>query len=143
LLGPAVAVAVVLAVLALILWGAALWVSWGGGCPNPSAGGGGLDKGIAVWPPAAQCLDAHGNPFWHQALPWAPWAIGVLVMTASATLLTGLVVAIRDLRRIGAPGTPRSVTTLGALPPGQPPHGRRQAPEEAASAERDPPAIAA
>jgi hypothetical protein len=143
LLGPTVVAAAVLAVFALVLWAVALWVSWGGECPNSSPRSGGLDKGISVWPPAARCLDPHGNSFWHQALPWAPWAIGVLVLAAAAILLTGLVVAIRDLRRPAAVGPPRSLATLGALPPAQPPRGQHCASKEAASADRDPPAMAA
>jgi len=89
----------VLAVSALALWGIALWVSWGGSCPNSGQPTGGLDKGISVWPPAAQCTNAHGGTFWHEALPWATWVVGALVLAAAAVLLTGLIVAIRDLRR--------------------------------------------
>src|SRR5206468_508992 len=95
LLGPTVGSAAVLAVCALVLWGVALWVSWGGSCPNSSATTGGLDKGISVWPPAAQCTNANGGTFWHQALPWATWVIGALILIAAAVLLTGLIVAIR------------------------------------------------
>ena len=143
MLGPTVAAAVVLAAFALLLWAVALWVSWGGACPNPSPRSGGLDKGISMWPPAAQCLDPHGDSFWHQALPWAPWAIGVLVVAAAAILLTGLVVAIRDLRRPAAAAAPRALAVFEALPPAQPPRGRRGPAKEAASGDRDPPAMAA
>jgi hypothetical protein len=80
-------------------------LSWGGSCPSSSEVTGGLDKGISVWPPAAQCNDAHGAAFWHEALPWATWAIGALILAAAAVLLTGLIVAIRDLSRpVAAPG---------------------------------------
>lgn len=99
LLGPTVGSAVVLAIAGLIVWGVALWVSWGGSCPGSSPTDGGLDKGISVWPPAAQCTNAHGGTFWHEALPWAPWVVGALILAAAAVLLTGLIVAIRDLRR--------------------------------------------
>jgi hypothetical protein len=99
LLGPTVGSAVVLGVSALVLWGIALWVSWGGSCPDSAHTVGGLDKGISVWPPAAQCPNGHGGAFWHQALPWATWLIGALVLAAAAVLLTGLIVSIRDLRR--------------------------------------------
>jgi hypothetical protein len=99
LLGPTVGSAVVLTAGALVLWGVALWVSWGGSCPSSSKTTSGLDKGISVWPPAAQCSDAHGGTFWHEALPWATWAIGALILAAAAVLLTGLIVAIRDLSR--------------------------------------------
>jgi hypothetical protein len=144
LLGPTVGVAVVLAVSALIVWAVALWVSWGGECPGPSAQSGGLDKGIAVWPPAAQCVDQHGNAFWHEALPWAPWVVGILIAAAAAILLTGLVVAIRDLRRPAPAALPDSLALLETQfphhgPPGDPPPSR----EEAGRAERDPPAVAA
>jgi len=88
-----------MAISAFVLWGVALWVSWGGSCPNASQTTGGLDKGISVWPPAAQCTNAHGGTFWHQALPWATWLVGALILAAAAVLLTGLIVAIRDLRR--------------------------------------------
>ena len=97
LLGPTVGAAVLLGISAFILWAVALWLSWGGECPQPSARSGGLDKGIHVWPPAAQCVDQDGSAFWHQALPWA-WAVGVLIAAAAAILLIGLAVAIRDLR---------------------------------------------
>jgi hypothetical protein len=123
LLGPTVGSAAVLAVCALVLWGVALWVSWGGSCPNSGATTGGLDKGISVWPPAAQCTNANGGTFWHQALPWATWVIGALILLAAAVLLTGLLVAIRDLSRkapaAAGPVRPR----LQASPPGGPPGG--------------------
>jgi hypothetical protein len=99
LLGPTVGSAAVLAVCAFVLWGVALWVSWGGSCPSSGQTTGGLNKGISVWPPAAQCTNAHGGTFWHQALPWATWMIGALILVAAAVLLTGLIVAIRDLSR--------------------------------------------
>jgi hypothetical protein len=109
LLGPTVGAAAVLAVSAFVLWAVALWASWGGGCPQPNPSGGGLDKGISVWPPAAQCVDRQDGTFWHQALPWAPWLIGVLIAAAAAILLFGLIVAIRDLRR------PAPAAMAGAL----------------------------
>lgn len=125
LLGPTVGSAVILAVCALVLWGVALWVSWGGSCPNSSKVTGGLDKGISVWPPAAQCNDAHGGAFWHEALPWATWAIGALILAAAAVLLTGLIVAIRDLSRPVAAAGPGSrqleaSSPYGGAPGGQP-----------------------
>jgi hypothetical protein len=136
--------AVVVATGALILWGVALWFSWGGECPAPGSSSGGLDKGISVWPPAAQCLDRQGEPFWHEALPWATWVIGVLIVAAAAILLTGLIVAIRDLRRHAPIASAQSVAFLEAsLPPGGPVGGQRAARDQAASAERDPPAMAA
>ena len=143
LLGPTVGAAVLLGVSALIVWAVALWLSWGGECPNPSAQGG-LGKGIHVWPPAAQCVDHHGNAFWHQALPWAPWVVGVLIAAAAAILLTGLAVAIRDLRHPTPAAPPRSLPALEASyahggPPADPPAVRG----DAARDERDPPAIAA
>jgi len=141
LLGPTVGVAVFLAVSALIVWGVALWFSWGGECPSPSAQSEGLSKGADVWPPAARCIDPQGNAFWHQALPWAPWVIGFLVIGAAAILLTGLLVAIRDLRRPAPVAVPRSLELLQASFPGDRPSGGEHA--EAAPAERDPSAIAA
>ncbi len=142
LLGPTVGAAVAVAAGALVLWGVALWLSWGGDCPAAGAGGG-LDKGLSVWPPAGQCLDRHGDPFWHQALPWAPWAIGALLASAAAILLTGLVVAIRDLRR-PVSAAPRAHPLLGgSVPAGDPAGARRRHREEASGAERDPPAMAA
>ena len=144
MLGPTVGAAVVLGVLALILWAVALWVSWGGECPEPSVQDGGLDKGAAVWPPAAQCVHPNGTTFWHQALPWATWAIGALVVAAAAILLTGLVAAIRDLWR-PAPAIPqRSLAFLEAsLPDRDPAGGAPASREEPASSEREPPAMAA
>jgi hypothetical protein len=143
LLGPTVGAAVLLGVSALIVWAVALWLSWGGECPNPSAQSGGLAKGIHAWPPAAQCVDHHGNAFWHQALPWAPWVVGVLIAAAAAILLIGLAVAIRDLRT-PAPAPPRSLPALKASyayggPPADPPAAHGDADHD----ERDPPAIAA
>ena len=123
LLGPTVGSAVVLAVSALILWGIALWVSWGGSCPSSSSTGGGLDKGISVWPPAAQCTNAHGGAFWHEALPWATWVVGALIVAAAAVLLTGLIVAIRDLRRPAAGSAEATSQSYAAVPHGGPTGG--------------------
>jgi hypothetical protein len=117
LLGPTVGAAVLLAVCAFVLWGVALWVSWGGSCPNGNSTSGGLDKGISVWPPAAQCTNAHGGTFWHEALPWATWAIGALVLAAAAVLLTGLIVAIRDLSRPARAAESPVLSRLEAQPP--------------------------
>jgi hypothetical protein len=114
----------VFAVLAFVLWAAALWTSWGGSCPLPSPQSGGLDKGVSVWPPAAQCIDKQGDPFWHQALPWAPWVIGALILSAAAVLLAGLIVAIRDLTRPTAaaeePARMRATTSLDGPAGGYP-----------------------
>jgi len=144
LLGPTVGAAVVVATGALIVWGVAIWFSWGGECPAAGSRGGGLDKGISVWPPAAECLNRHGDPFWHQALPWAPWVIGVLVVGAAAILLTGLVVAIRDLRHPAPAASPRALPLFHAsFPSGGPVGGQPPTREDAGSSERDPPAMAA
>jgi len=144
LLGPTVGVAVVVAAGALILWGVAIWLSWGGDCPTSGAGGGGLEKGISVWPPAAQCLDQQADPFWHQALPWAPWVIGALVLAAGAILLTGLLVAIRDLRRPVAVPSGHPVSAVETWPSSGGPSGSQAyARADTASTDRDPPAMAA
>jgi hypothetical protein len=117
-LGPTVGSAVVLGVAALILWGVALWVSWGGSCPSSSkTTGGGLDKGISVWPPAAQCTNAHGGTFWHEALPWATWVIGTLIVAGAAVLLIGLLVSIRDLTRPAQPADQPTLRRVQASPP--------------------------
>jgi len=143
LLGPTVGLAVVLTISALILWGVALWVSWGGSCPNASQTTGGLDKGISAWPPAAQCANAHGGTFWHEALPSATWLIGALILAAAAVLLTGLIVAIRDLRR-PAPARRASLGRLEAAPPyGGAPDGSRASRHEVDADEDDGRAIAA
>jgi hypothetical protein len=137
LLGPTVGSAVVLAVCALVVWGIALWVSWGGSCPNASQTTGGLDKGISVWPPAAQCTNAHGGTFWHEALPWATWLIGALILAAAAVLLTGLIVAIRDLVRPSPAAETARPRRLESIPPdaggpdGNPEAGRETKAEEA------------
>jgi hypothetical protein len=123
LLGPTVGAAAVLALCALVLWGVALWVSWGGSCPNSGKTTGGLDKGISVWPPAAQCTNASGGSFWHQALPWATWVIGALILVAAAVLLTGLIVAIRDLSRTSPAAEGPVPPRLEASPNGGPPRG--------------------
>ena len=144
LLGPTVGSAVALAISALVLWGIALWVSWGGSCPNPSQTTGGLDKGISVWPPAAQCTNAHGGTFWHEALPWATWLIGALILAAAAVLLTGLIVAIRDLRRPAPAVAGASPRRLEAAPPyGSTPDGHRAARQEVDAGEGDGRAMAA
>jgi hypothetical protein len=144
LLGPTVGAAAVLGVFALILWGAALWASWGGGCPNPGPASGGLDKGISVWPPAAQCVDAQGGTFWHEALPWATWLVGALVVAAAAILLVGLIVAIRDLRRQGPVAPSQSSALLEAsLPHGGPAGGDPPIRRDVATDERDSSAMAA
>jgi hypothetical protein len=142
LLGPTVGMAVVLAFSALAVWGAALWFSWGGECPGSSAQSGSLDKGISVWPPAAECVDQQGNSFWHEALPWATWVAAMLVAAAAVILLTGLVVAIRDLRR-PAPAVSPHVALLEASFADDRRGGPSRPREEAARAEREPPAIAA
>jgi len=143
LLGPTVGLAVVLTISALVLWGVALWVSWGGSCPNASQTMGGLDKGISAWPPAAQCTNAHGGTFWHEALPRATWLIGALILAAAAVLLTGLIVAIRDLRR-PAPARRASLGRLEAAPPyGGAPDGSRASRHEVDADEDDGRAIAA
>ena len=135
--------AVVLTISALVLWGVALWVSWGGSCPNASQTMGGLDKGISAWPPAAQCTNAHGGTFWHEALPRATWLIGALILAAAAVLLTGLIVAIRDLRR-PAPARRASLGRLEAAPPyGGAPDGSRASRHEVDADEDDGRAIAA
>jgi hypothetical protein len=104
---------------------------------------GGLDKGIAVWPPAAQCGDPQNGTFWHQALPWAPWVIGVLIAAAAAILLIGLLVTIRDLRRPAPVAAPRAISLLeGSLPHGGPAGGPPTRGDVEAG-ERDPPAMAA
>jgi hypothetical protein len=136
LLGPTVGAAVVLAVCALVLWGVALWVSWGGSCPNSGRTTGGLDKGISVWPPAAQCTNAHGGTFWHEALPWATWVVGAMVLAAAAVLLTGLVVAIRDLSRPAPAGGPALRQFRASAPHGGTPDGQRATRHEADEAER-------
>jgi hypothetical protein len=144
LLGPTVGAAVLFGVSALVLWAVALWLSWGGECPNPSAQSGGLAKGIHVWPPAAQCVDHHGNAFWHEALPWAPWVVGVLIAAAAAILLIGLAVAIRDLRSPTRTAQGRSLPALEASyayggPAADPSAARSDADRD----EGDPPAMAA
>ena len=143
LLGPTVGAAAVLAVAALILWAIALWVSWGGECPQASQLNGGLDKGISVWPPAAECNDAKGGAFWHEALPWAPWLIGALVIAAGSVLLTGLVVAIRDLRRPAPAATPSAVALFEAPLPHDGPAGDPPSGGDLEAEERDPRAMAA
>ncbi len=144
LLGPTVGSAVILAISALVLWGVALWVSWGGSCPNSSQTTGGLNKGISVWPPAAQCTNAHGGTFWHQALPWATWLIGALVLVAAAVLLTGLIVAIRDLRRPAPAAESASLRRLEpAAPYGGAPDGHRAAQGKVGAGEGDGRAMAA
>jgi hypothetical protein len=120
LLGPTVAAAVVFAVFALMLWGAALWVSWASDCPRGFRLNEGLDQSIRVWPPAAECTGGTGDAtFWHEALPWATWLIGALVVVAAAILLFGLMVAIRDLRR----PTPSSASSFPPLPETSLPRG--------------------
>jgi len=138
LLGPTVGSAVVLAVSAFILWGLALWLSWGGSCPNSGETSGGLDKGISVWPPAAQCTNPHGGTFWHEALPWATWLIGALILAAAVVLLTGLIVAIRDLRR-PVPATHRAAMPLlrPTGPYAGPPDGHTMAPDQVGDDEAD------
>jgi hypothetical protein len=144
LLGPTVGAAAVLAISAFVVWAVALWASWGGGCPQPDPSGGGLDKSISVWPPAAQCVDRHDGAFWHQALPWAPWLIGVLIAAAAAILLVGLIVAIRDLRR-PAPAATRLPLTLmeTSVPQGGPAGGHPPTRGDAEADERDSSAMAA
>jgi len=144
LLGPTVGAAVVLATAALVAWGVALWFSWGGDCPAPGTKGGRLGDGVQAWPPAVQCTDQHGNAFWHQSLPWAPWVVGILVAAAAAILLTGLVAAIRDLRRSVPAASPHSPGLLEVrFTPDGNPGNRPRARDEATDAEREPPAMAA
>jgi hypothetical protein len=141
LLGPTVGVSVVLAVCGLAVWGAALWFSWSGECPGAGSGGEGLGNGVAVWPPAAECVDRHGNAFWHQALPWATWVVVMLIAVAALTLLVGLIVAIRDLLR---PSAASESPSLGVLEASYAHEGHPRPPaRDERGRERDPPAIAA
>jgi len=134
----------VLAVAAFVLWGIALWVSWGGSCPNSAHTTGGLDKGISLWPPAAQCPTGHGGTFWHEALPWATWLIGALILAAAVVLLTGLVASIRDLRRPAPVAEGTGLRQVGPAPPsGGGPEGDRAAWQEGDSDEDDGRAMAA
>jgi hypothetical protein len=144
LLGPTVGVSAVLAICGLALWGAAVWLSWGGECPGAASGGKGLGKSVAVWPPAAECVDQHGNSFWHQALPWATWVVAILVAAAALILLMGLVVAIRDLLR-PAPAVSAAPLSLLETSHAQQglPQGRAGVRDEGEAAEPDPSAIAA
>jgi len=97
-----------------------------------------------VWPPAAQCVDSHGGTFWHEALPWATWLIGALVVAAAAILLVGLLVAIRDLRRPAEAGARRPLTVLEApLPHGGPAGGDPPRRSDFDPDERDSSAMAA
>ena len=134
-----------LAGAALILWAVALWASWGGDCPASARLDEGLDRGIAVWPPAAECPGGgSGATLWHQALPWAPWVIGVLIAAAATILLIGLVVTIRDLRRPALATTPGALSVLEGPLPGRDPSGHDPYPRGDIDAdERDPPAMAA
>jgi hypothetical protein len=126
------------------LWGIALWLSWGGSCPNSAHTTGGLEKGISVWPPAAQCPTSHGGTFWHEALPWATWLIGALVLVGAAVLLTGLVVSIRDLRRPAPAAESMGLRQVEPAPPyGDGPDGHRAAWQEAEAEEDDGRAVAA
>jgi hypothetical protein len=133
----------VLAVSAFVLWAVALWASWGGGCPQPNPSDGGLDKGISVWPPAAECVDRQDGTFWHQALPWAPWLIGVLIAAAAAILLVGLIAAIRDLRRPAPATMPRALTLMETSVPRGGPTGGRPSTHGDEAGERDSSAMAA
>jgi hypothetical protein len=93
---------------------------------------------VSVWPPSAQCTDHGGGTFWHQALPWAPWIIGILVLAAAAILLTGLVATIRDLRRPAPEPQLGTVSVLEAPLPGRgPAGGHPSARPDAEADERD------
>ena len=134
-----------LAGAALILWAVALWVSWAGDCPGSGRLDEGLDRGIAVFPPAAECpAGGSGATFWHQALPWAPWVIGFLIAAAATILLTGLIVTIRDLRRPAPAATPGALSVPEGPLPGRGPSGQDPYPHGDVEAdERNPPAMAA
>jgi hypothetical protein len=110
LLATSVTYALALVVAALALWFLAIAASWEGKCPpGPRTGGEGrvpaptgLDKGVYVWPPGAQCYTVRGIAN-YQAWPWAPWSILALFAGAGGTLLFGIVVTLRDLKPPTAP----------------------------------------
>ncbi|MGH2961578.1 MAG: hypothetical protein ACRDL3_05215 [Solirubrobacterales bacterium] len=109
-------VTAVLLGVAIILWILATVISWESECPP---GGGyqpaGLDKGISLWPPGAECPPGRiiegegygGNDIVaYEALPWLKWAILGLSISAMATLIAGLGASINSPR--SRPETGRS-----------------------------------
>jgi hypothetical protein len=57
--GLGLTAAALLSGLAVVLWLVALSASWGSDCPRPGRGPEGLDKGVTLWPPGAQCYAGH------------------------------------------------------------------------------------
>lgn len=110
-----------LLVAAFTIWFLAIAASWEGHCPRHGVGEfsnaepTGLDKGVYVWPPGAQCYADNGIEN-HQAWPWAPWAILSLIAGAGGVLLFGIVVTIRDMR-VGSVRSHRSSTAVAAAEP--------------------------
>jgi hypothetical protein len=112
-LATSVTPAVALVAAALAIWFLAIAASWDGKCPPHGTGEfrnfepTGLDKGVYVWPPGAQCYTDNNGIENHQEWPWAPWAILALFAGAGGVLLFGLVVVVNDLRpsRVGGQAT--------------------------------------
>jgi hypothetical protein len=89
-------------------------------------------------------VDRQDGTFWHQALPWAPWLIGVLIAASAAILLVGLIVAIRDLRRPAPAAMPEALTLMEtSVPHGDPTGGGSPTRGDMEADERDSSAMAA
>jgi hypothetical protein len=101
-------VASVLLALAVALWLFAIIVSWWSDCPASGSWPTGLDKGISLWPPGADCYPApltEGGRWYgsndmvvYELAPLLKWVILGLGVTALGTLTVGLGASINSLR---------------------------------------------
>lgn len=97
----AIGLSAILIAAAIGLFGITLASSWFSDCPKPTGEMGqltGLDKGISLWPPGAQCYGAGNDLYIHEALPWAKPLIVTLLGSSSVLLALGLVASIVRMR---------------------------------------------
>jgi hypothetical protein len=98
-LGPALFAAGGLAFLSALLWVVAMVAAWTATCPGGRYEPTGIDKGLSAWPPGAQCPGHDGAQFVFQPHPWLKWLSVAVAVAAVFVFVTGMVTAIRDLRR--------------------------------------------
>jgi hypothetical protein len=102
-LGPALFAAGGLAFLSILLWVVAMVTAWTGTCPGGGHGPKAIANGLSAWPPGAECPGHGGAQFVFQPHPWLKWLCVAVAVAAVFVFVTGMVTAIRDLRRSAAP----------------------------------------
>lgn len=94
-LRKAIVVSALCAMLGGLLWAAAIAASWLTDCPGLGdlAQPTGLDKGISLWPPGADCTGSDAAPF--EAWKFAPAVIVAFFSLAILVVVLGAVAARR------------------------------------------------